>query len=154
MARADEIMISDIVSVDPGATIREALLLFSDRKVSGAPVLGPDRRLAGMLTVGDVLKHLEAQNTHVVDVFSFVSYYSERIALPDRVHEVMIEPVSAIMTKRRLVTVAPGTPIEEVARIFSRERFKKLPVVQEDRVVGVISRGDLVRHIVREMLRV
>lgn len=153
MAHAGEMMISDVVFIEPTATIREALLLFSDRKVSGAPVLYPDHKLAGMLTVGDVLKHLEAQNTHVVDVFTFVSYYSDRIALPDRVHEVMTEPVSAIMTRRRLVTVAPGTPIEEVARIFSRERFKKLPVVQEDRVVGVISRGDLVRYIVREMLK-
>lgn len=154
MATAKDIMIRDVIGVQADVSIREVLLLFADRKVSGVPVLGEDRRLVGMVTIGDLLKHLEGHSPHTTDVFTFVLYYAESKALPDRIKEVMDEPVRMIMTTRRLVTVRPDTGIEEVADIFARERFKKLPVVSErQEVVGVISRGDLIRQIVREMLQ-
>ena len=155
MATAQDIMIHDVVSVRSDVSIRDMLLLFADRKVSGVPVLEDHTRLVGMVTIGDLLKHLEEhQQPHTIDVFAFVFFYTERKALPDRVRQVIGEPVRVIMTTRRLVTVRPETDLDEVADIFARERFKKLPVVNERKeVVGVISRGDLIRHIVRSMLQ-
>ena len=154
MATAQDIMIRDVISVRPDVSVRNMLLLFADRKVSGVPVLEDKTRLVGMATIGDLLKHLEEHQPHTIDVFTFVSFYTERKALPDRVRQVMDEPVHVIMTARRLVTVRPETEIDQVADIFARERFKKLPVVNERKeVVGVISRGDLIRHIVRSMLQ-
>jgi len=154
MATAQDIMIRDVISVRPDMSIRDMLLLFADRKVSGVPVLENKTQLVGMVTIGDLLKHLEEHQSHTVDVFTFVFLYTEKKALPDRVRQVIGEPVRVIMTTRRLVTVRPQTEIDEIADIFARESFKKLPVVNERKeVVGVISRGDLIRHIVRSMLQ-
>ena len=153
MATAQDIMIRDVISVRPDISVKDMLLLFADRKVSGVPVLENRIRLVGMVTIGDLLRNLEEHLPHTVDVFTFVSFYTERAALPDRVREIIGEPVRSIMTTRRLVTVSPATDIDEIIDIFARDRFKKLPVVNgQKEVVGVISRGDLIRHIVRDML--
>ena len=147
-------MIRDVVSVSPDASIRDMLLLFADRKVSGAPVLDHGARLVGMVTIGDLLRHLEAHLPHAMDVFTFVSFYAEKTALSDRIKDSAGERVRTIMTARRLVSAGPGTGIDVIVDIFGRERFKKLPVINEQKeVLGVISRGDLIRYIVQDMLQ-
>ncbi len=154
MMTAEDFMICDLIYVRPNALIRDVLLQFAERKVSGMPVLDQDRHLAGMITIGDILTHLQPHFSHTIDLLSFVTYYVEDTSLPELIQDGIMQPVHTMMTKRHLVTVAPTTPIEDISSIFSRQRFKKLPVVNDQaQVVGVISRGDLIRYIVKEILQ-
>lgn len=154
MMTAEDFMIRDLIYVRPDALIRDVLLQFAERKVSGMPVLEQDQHLAGMITIGDILTHLQPHFSHTIDLLSFVTYYVEDTSLPELIQDGIMQPVRTMMTKRHLVTVAPTTSIEDISSIFSRQRFKKLPVVNDKaQVVGVISRGDLVRYIVKEILQ-
>ena len=154
MMTAEDFMIRDLIYVRPDASIRDVLLLFADRKVSGMPVLSEDKHLVGMITIGDILNHLQPHFSHTIDLLSFVTYYVEDTPMPELIKEGMMQPVHTMMTKRHLVTVAPATPVEDISSIFSRQRFKKLPVVNDKgEVIGVISRGDLIRYIVKEILQ-
>ncbi len=153
MVTAADFMIADVISVFPEASIRDLLLLFATRKVSGVPVLDPDRRLKGMVTVGDVLRCLRPYKVHALDMDAFMSFYVDKKSLPDLIVEVIAQPVSDIMTASRLAVVKPYTDLAAVAELFGKQRVKKLPVVNDDRVVvGIVSGGDLMRYIVRELL--
>ncbi len=154
MMTAADMMIRDLIYVHPNQPIADVLLQFAEKKVSGMPVLDEQNKLLGMITVGDILTHLQPHFAHTVDLLSFVTYYIEETPMHDLIHEAISQPVSAMMTKKHLVAVAPSTPIEDISAIFSRQRFKKLPVVDDHGVtVGVISRGDLIRYIVKEMVQ-
>ena len=84
--------------------------IFAEKKVSGMPVLDEQNKLLGMITVGDILTHLQPHFAHTVDLLSFVTYYIEETPMHDLIHEAISQPVSAMMTKKHLVAVAPTTP--------------------------------------------
>ncbi len=154
MMTAADFMITDVISVAPDASIRDLLLLFATHKVSGVPVLDSTRRLKGMVTVDDVLRHLRPHTSHTLDMGAFMSFYVRENTLPDRMRELIARPVSDVMTTGRLTVVKPDTELADIAEIFGERRFKKLPVVNDAHtVVGVVSRGDLTRYIVRELLK-
>ena len=154
MMAAADLMIREVISVRPDSSIKDLLLLFSNHKVSGVPVLDQDRHLVGMVTVGDVIRHMQPHFAYTVDLFTFVTFYVEQETLPEIVKQLIAQPVSTIMTKRHLATVEQDTDIERVLAIFAEQRFKKLPVKDgHERVVGVISRGELVRYIVSQLLQ-
>ncbi len=153
MMTAADIMITDVIFALPETSIRDLLLLFANHKVSGVPVLDPSRRLKGMVTADDVFRRLRPHTTHTLDMGTFMSFYVREKTLPDRMRELIARPVSDVMTTARLTAVSPDTELADIAEIFGERRFKKLPVVSESHiVVGIVSRGDLTRYIVRELL--
>ncbi|MHB1682651.1 MAG: CBS domain-containing protein [Bacilli bacterium] len=154
MMTAADFMITDVISVFPDSSIRELLLLFAAHNVSGVPVLDPQRRLKGMVTISDVLRNLRPHTAHTLDMGVFMSFYVREKSLPDMMTELIARPVSEVMTTGRLSAVKPDTGLADIAEIFGEQRFKKLPVVNDAHVVvGVVSRGDLTRYIVRELLK-
>lgn len=153
MNTAQDFMIRDVISIDPNASIRELLLLFAKRNVSGVIVTSKDDKLKGMVTVGDVFRHLQPQVNHSIDAITFMTFYTAQNSLPERVQVLLEEPVTKIMTSRQLIFTTVDAPLEEIIEVFAGRRFKKLPVLNtENKVIGVISRGDLLRFIVMEML--
>ena len=86
--------------------------------ISGAPVVCADGRLAGIVTEFDLLLAIDHVGEHV--------------------------PISRIMT-RDLLFVAPETDIEEARRLILEHHFRRLPVVNENKVVGIIARRDILR---------
>lgn len=151
---AKDFMIADVVSVHAEDSIKDLVLTFAGRKVSGVPVVDARHRLVGMVTVSDVLRHLQPHYTHTVDTMTFMTYFVEKTEMPALLMRLITSPVHTIMTRRTLTTVTPNTTLEDVSALFAERRFKKLPVVDaHEKLIGVISRGDLLRYIVREMLQ-
>ena len=139
---AADLMSRSVVAISPDAPVAQAIRLMIDRRVSGLPVIDAEGRAVGMLTEGDLLRRVETGTEGKAPgwfaSFLFPGHQAERYVHTHgrRVAEVMTEDV---------ISVAEETPLAEVVALMQRRRIKRLPVLRADKVVGIISRADLVR---------
>ncbi len=143
--QAKDIMTRDVATVPPDASVREAAKLMTDRRLSGLPVIAADGRAVGILTASDLLHRIEmgAERRRT-------SWFASFFASPDelarqyakdhgrKVYEVM---------SRHIISVLEDASLSEVADVLDSNGFKRVPVTRDGMLVGVISRGDLVRVI-------
>ncbi len=140
--RADEVMTAQVVTVAPEAPVAEAVKLMLDRRVSGLPVVDAGGQLVGVITEGDLLRRselgTEKKRTRWLD-FLFGPGRSATDYVQS--HGLRVEEV---MTRSPL-TVAPSAGLDTVVGLMTDKRVKRVPVVAEGKLVGVVSRADVLR---------
>jgi CBS domain-containing protein len=116
---------SEVYHIEPGATVMAASLMMRKRKV-GALLVIREKEIVGILTERDILNRLVAEGANADDV---------------KVEEIMTAEVIAI---------GPSRSIRDAMQVVTEKRLRHLPVVEEGRIVGMLSGGDLTRSIVAE----
>jgi len=145
-----DVMTQPAITVGPETTIVEAAQLMLQRHISGLPVVGASGAVVGIVTEGDLLRRAETgtERRHrrwlefVISPGRLAREYAGAHAR--KVGEVMTEEV---------VTVSSEDPLDEAVRLMERRHIKRLPVVDGDRLVGIISRANLVRALVEKLTR-
>jgi CBS domain-containing protein len=141
---AADIMTQPALAIAPDAPLAQAIGLMTEHRVSGLPVIGPDGAIAGILTEGDLLRRVETGTA------GGSPNWLTRLLQPGYEARSYIQThgrrVGEVMT-RDVVTVEATTDVAEVVALMLKHRVKRLPVVQEGRLVGVVSRADLVREL-------
>jgi len=122
MLTARAIMTPDLVTVQPDSSIEEAIELLLDKQISGLPVVDHDGRLVGLITEFALLA---------------IAYD----------HRVKNHTVSQHMT-RELITVEADDPISRVADLCIVHRVRRVPVMKNGRLVGLIARRDVLRALI------
>lgn len=115
----------EILSVEPEDSVFDAIKLMSDRNI-GSVLVMENNKLIGILSERDyarkvILKGRSSRDTHVKDIMS-----------------------------SRVVCITPEKTVNEAMAVMSDKRFRHLPVLEDDEVVGVISIGDLVKNIIKD----
>jgi CBS domain-containing protein len=142
---AGDVMTQSTVTVDPGASIIHAIHLMLKRRISGLPVVDNAGALVGMLTEGDLLRRAElgTQKRRARWIELLIGpgrLANEYVSANARtVREVMTTPVH---------TVTEDAPLTDVVKIMESRQVKRLPVVRDNRVVGIVSRANLLRALV------
>jgi CBS domain-containing protein len=126
--QVQEVMSSPPVTVTPATTLGEAQALFDEHGFNALPVVESAGQLVGWVTTLDLLRAFD---------------FSEDTILPDFA-EVMKQPVERVMS-RDLLTVWPRTPVTRLVAKMVDTRSKSFPVVDDERLVGVVSRDDVLR---------
>lgn len=143
--RAMDVMTTDVITVDPDTTIQALATLLAERGISGAPVVDANGHLTGIVSEGDLLhraeigtarRHRERRRSWWLDHFA-----SDLARDYVRSHG---RTVKDIMT-RDVVTVSEDLDLGEVAAALEAKRVKRVPVVRDGKVVGIITRANLVR---------
>lgn len=140
--RVADIMTRDVLSVPPDASVREVAALMLDRRISGVPVVDAEQRVVGVVSEGDLIRRPEIE-TEPADrgwLSIFVSA-EERARDFVKSHGRLAREVMTLPA----ICVAPDTPLEEAVRIMERQRIKRLPVVEQGKLAGMITRADVVR---------
>ena len=138
--KASEIMTPRVISVSPEASIGEAAHLMLQNGISGMFVMGVSSRLVGVVTEGDFLRRAETgTEPHRARWIEFLLGPGRLAADYVRTHG---RRVDEIMT-RDVATVGEDTQLADVVSLMERRRIKRVPVMRGDRVVGVISRANL-----------
>lgn len=133
--RVKELMSQSVVTIDASASCQRAVEQMFQHKVRHLPVTGGDGRLVGIVTDRDLRHHLFAQ-----DIFE---HDDRRVgALLQSV------PIRQIMTSR-VISVAPDDAIQVAARLMREAKIGSLPVVENERPIGIITETDLLRQICR-----
>jgi CBS domain-containing protein len=121
-AKARDYMTRHLITLTPDMEVMHAVGIFVERQISGAPVLDPTGNLVGMLSEKDCMR-----------VALSAGYYGE---WGGRVAEYMHSPVA---------TIDADMPIVEVAQLFAEREYRRYPVLEDARLVGQISRSDVLR---------
>jgi CBS domain-containing protein len=140
--RAADVMRSEVRTCSPDATIAEAIRLMLDNGISGLPVVDRAGALVGIVTEGDFLRRAELGTERRRP------RWLELLASPGRLAEDYVQAharrVADVMT-RDVACVAEDAPLAEVVRLMESRRIKRLPVLRDGCLVGLVSRADLLR---------
>jgi CBS domain-containing protein len=148
---ARDIMTSEPVTATPEMSVTEAAHVMTEKRVGALPVLDPDGRLAGLVSEGDLIMqdakvHFPTY-LHLLGGFIFYPGSTERFETDLR--KAVGATVADVMTTDP-VTVSPDATIEDVATLLVEREVSRLPVMEGDRLVGIISKSDIVRAIAAE----
>ena len=146
--KASDVMTRDVVTVGPETPVAQAIRLMLDNQVSGLPVLDGSGKMVGILTEGDLLRRSETGTER------HRPRWLELLMGPGRMASEYVRThgrkVEEIMTSD-LVSVTGNTPLDEVVSLMERRRIKRLPVLDDDVLVGIVSRADLLRSLFRAL---
>jgi len=141
--QAQDVMTGWVATIGAGASVQEAARLMVERRISALPVVDEADRLVGMVSEGDLVRRAEL-GTGAAEGSWWLKVLAENTARDyvkahgTAVSDVMSSPV---------VTVGRATPLREVARLLQEHRIKRVPVLEAGRLVGIVSRADLVRQL-------
>jgi len=143
--KAADIMVKDVVSVKPEASVREVASLMLERRISGVPVVDSERRVLGIISEGDLIRRPEI-GTYTSPTGWLTVFLSRDESVRDfvKTHGLLAKEVMS----RPAICVAPETPLADIVRLFDRHRVKRLPVVEHGRLAGLVTRADLLRALV------
>jgi CBS domain-containing protein len=119
----------DVVTIDPGTNLADAAQLLTEKRIGAALILGADRRVVGIISERDIVR-----------------------ALAERGAAALAEPVSQTMT-RQVETCNEREPISSIMERMTDGKFRHVPVVDQGRLVGIVSIGDVVKHRVQQIER-
>lgn len=145
--QAKDIMTRNVVSVDPEADIREAARLLLDNKISALPVIDANGHLAGVISEGDLM-HRPESGTGRRHSWWLMLLSSPKERAIDYIRE-HSRRVGDVMT-RNVITVDENTPLERIADLLEKHHIKRVPVMRAGKVVGVVSRADLLRGLIAQ----
>ncbi len=118
---------SEVLSVQPDMRVEAAAALLREYRIGAVPALGPDGRIAGMVSERDIVR-----------------------GLAERGSSLLSQPVASIMT-RKVIVADPDDNMMVVMASMSGNRIRHLPVVEDDRMLGLISIGDVVKARIDEL---
>lgn len=140
--RAADLMTRNIISIRPEMPLAQAAELMLQYRVSGLPVLAPSGELVGILTEGDLLRRSE------LGTDKKRPRWIEFLLSPGRLAQEYVQShgrsVADVMTPSP-VTVGLDAPLDEIVALMSEHRIKRVPVVENGTLVGIVSRADILR---------
>lgn len=129
--RASDVMVRDVITVGPQTSVEAAVRLLAEYDVSTLPVLGEDGGLVGIIS--------EAELIHRAEIGTEKPIRLPRISLNRTARK-----VGEIMTTD-VVSVSEDTSLAEIAALFECKRIKRVPVVKDGQLVGIVSRSNLIQ---------
>jgi CBS domain-containing protein len=141
---AGELMTRDVAVVHPETSLMDAVRLMARRNISGMPVLDEAGRIVGMLTEGDLVRWHEGYSEKQARWLDMLAEGGN--LAPELLANIRNEQhkVKAVMSAGA-ITVTEETPAREVASLMTSKSIKRVPVVREGKLVGILARSDLVR---------
>lgn len=140
--KTGDLMTRTVVTVPPDASILQAIRLMMQNRISGLPVVDAEGVLVGIVTEGDFLRRREAgtqkQRSRWIEFFVGPGQLAQEYVQSSgrKVHEVM---------STELYTATEDTPADEIVSLMERRRIKRVPVLRDGKVVGIVTRANLLR---------
>jgi CBS domain-containing protein len=134
-----DLMTTNVVTVTPETTLKDAADLLIDRGIAGVPVCRTDGHVVGVLSESDILwKEVRSlpEDNHLFVRLLDSAYGDDKRANAKTAGEAMSAPA---------ITIEPGAPVARAARVMLEYMINRLPVVSDGRLVGILARSDLVR---------
>jgi len=150
MPTVADIMERDPVTVTPEDTVETLLRTLREHELPGVPVVNGGGRCIGIVTESDLVLVDEEEDLRLplhIDLFGGTVFLGRLKPFEDRVKKAIASTVADMMTEDP-TTVAPDTDVHDAARLIAEHRHNRLPVVEHGRLVGVVTRLDVLEALV------
>jgi CBS domain-containing protein len=140
-----DIMTRDIVKVMPDTSVSEIALLMSQHRISGVPVVDEQDRVLGVVTELDmIVRNTRFKLPAFFTLLNATIYLETPAHLKERLHHMLGLTAREIMSQK-VMTVTADASIEDLAELMVGQRANPIPVVENGRLAGIVSRSDIVR---------
>jgi CBS domain-containing protein len=119
----------EVVTIEPTTQLSAAAKRLAERRIGALVVTGADRRVVGILSERDIVQELAAHGAAALDT-----------------------PLADVMT-RKVVTCSPSDTVSSLMGRMTQGKFRHLPVIEQGKLVGIVSIGDVVKHRLEQMER-
>jgi len=143
-------MSTSLLTVGRTTPVRDVIRLLIEHRISGVPVV-QDNQVVGIISEGDLILRERAYRQRGGMAFLAQQTFAdhEKLAVEYRkAHGLVAEDVMS----QPVISVLPGTPVEEVAHLMAERHIKRVPVVEGGLLVGIVSRGDVLRAAYERLL--
>lgn len=144
--KAQDVMTQYVTAIGPDDSLSKAIRIMLQNKISGLPVLDAHGLLVGMITEGDLLRRAETATQRRRP--RWLEFFTGPGKMADEYVHTHGRKVSDVMTTDP-ISIGEDTPLEEVVTLMEKQRIKRVPVVRTDKVVGIISRANLLHALAR-----
>jgi CBS domain-containing protein len=142
-----EIMQANVITVTPETTVGELADILAQNKISGVPVVDGQGVVLGMVSEADIiLQDADLHFPYYIQFLEMVIYLQSVHKFEERVRKAIGSKVSEVMSDE-VVSVSPDATVREVATLMTDRNVNRLPVTEDGRLVGIVTRGDIVRAI-------
>ena len=139
---AADVMVTNVVTVDPTAYVEEVAAILLANRISAVPVIDREGELVGIVSEGDLMRRVEAGTERRRSWW--LEYFSAKQVLANDYVRSHSRRVADIMT-HSVVTATPDTSLREIANLLEKNRIKRVPIVRGGKVVGIVSRANLIQ---------
>ena len=145
--RVRDIMQKDVITATPEATVRELADLLARHKISGVPVVDGEGKVVGVVSEADViLQDADLHFPYYIPFLDSIIYLQSVSKFETRLRKMFGTKVADIMS-REVVTIAPDASVYDAAALMADRTINRVPVLEKGRLVGILTRGDIVKAI-------
>ncbi len=142
-----EIMQTEVITVGPDTTVRELANILAEKRISGVPVVDDEYRVVGMVSEADIIvQDAELHFPYYIQLLDSVIYLQSFNKFEDRVRKMFGSKVKEIMSAD-VTAIAPDASVRDAATLMADREINRLPVLAEGKLVGIVTRHDIVRAI-------
>jgi CBS domain-containing protein len=150
MLKVKDIMTREIITVSPETEIVNAAKILLEKRINGLPVIDAFGRLVGVLCQSDLVA--QQMSIPIPSVFTLLDGYIP-LTIIKRIDK-EVEKIAALTVKQAMtpnpVTVGPEIDIEDVAKLMVDKKYHTLPVMEGDKVVGIVGKKDVLKTLLSE----
>jgi CBS domain-containing protein len=139
-----DVMVAPVITVEPSASVQEVAKLFLEKQISAVPVLDGKGKLVGIVSEGDLLHRVEAGTERHRSWWLRALVHDQVLA--DEYIKSHSRKVSDVMT-RDVITASPDMPLHEVAALMEKNAIRRLPILENGQLVGIVSRANLLQAV-------
>ncbi len=147
--KAREIMSTDVYTIRKDTTIEEIAKIFTEKNISGVPVVDEQNKVIGMVSQKDLLyKDIQPRFPAVVEILGGLVFLQGVKHYNEELKKLVATKAEDIMTGN-VVTVDEETEVERIAELMVEKDVNRIPVLRGGKLAGIVSRADMVRYIAR-----
>ncbi len=148
MLNASDIMTTAVITVKKETPLVELAEILAKNHINGVPVVDDEGLLIGIICESDLIrKNKKLHIPTVVALFDAVFYLESSKKLEKEIELISATTVEALFT-RKVITVDAKTPVDEIATIMTRKKIYTIPVMDGNRMVGIVGKADVIRSFV------
>jgi CBS domain-containing protein len=147
-----DVMETDVPVVQPTDSVERVVQILKEHELPGIPVVNDGGRCLGIITEEDLILSGENEDLHLPHYFQLFGgfVFLERLShFEERLRKAVASTAADLMTEDP-VTIEPSATVSEAARVIAQRKHNRLPVVEHGRLVGVVTRLDVLEALTRE----
>jgi CBS domain-containing protein len=142
--KARDVMVSPVITMKPSSSVKEVAKTFLERRISAVPVVDDQGKLVGIVSDGDLMHRAEAGTQRQRPWWLRLLTAEETLAA--EYVKAHARKVADVMT-RDVITATADTPLYEIAALLEKNSIKRVPIVENGQLVGIVSRANLIQGV-------